>query len=159
MEKRTRRLVQSVLKKNNEELLRKVPSKIYEVILLWKKTKKNWIVNISEYHHRTMGLIYLICKNFLPWVLCSVVDKFDKPRYFCQYAWSHELRWSYPFPNQCLRICWIYHLQRLEFARNLWNHPCPHWPSQCCSSQHNEQTRCQSQATEAEEIAENKLKL
>ena len=27
-------------KKNNEELLRKVPSKIYEVILLWKKTKK-----------------------------------------------------------------------------------------------------------------------
>jgi hypothetical protein len=27
-------------KKKNEELLRKVPSKIYEVILLWKKTKK-----------------------------------------------------------------------------------------------------------------------
>ena len=27
-------------KKNNEELLRKVPSKIYEVILLWKKMKK-----------------------------------------------------------------------------------------------------------------------
>ena len=27
-------------KKNNEELLRKVPSKIYEVTLLWKKTKK-----------------------------------------------------------------------------------------------------------------------
>ena len=26
--------------KNNEELLRKVPSKIYEVILLWKKNKK-----------------------------------------------------------------------------------------------------------------------
>ena len=29
-------------KKNNEELLRKVPSKIYEVILLWKKTKKKF---------------------------------------------------------------------------------------------------------------------
>ena len=29
-----------ILKKNNKELLRKVPSKIYEVILLWKKTKK-----------------------------------------------------------------------------------------------------------------------
>ena len=27
-------------KKNNEELLWKIPSKIYEVILLWKKTKK-----------------------------------------------------------------------------------------------------------------------
>ena len=27
-------------KKKNEELLRKVPSKIYEVILLWKKMKK-----------------------------------------------------------------------------------------------------------------------
>ena len=32
--------------------------KIYEVTLLWKKTKKkNWFVNISEYHHRTMGLL------------------------------------------------------------------------------------------------------
>ena len=30
--------------KNNEELLRKVPSKIYEVILLWKKTKKKKLV-------------------------------------------------------------------------------------------------------------------
>ena len=41
-----------ILKKNNEELLRKVPSKINEVILLWKKTKKkNWFVNISEYLH------------------------------------------------------------------------------------------------------------
>jgi hypothetical protein len=27
-------------KKKNKELLRKVPSKIYDVILLWKKTKK-----------------------------------------------------------------------------------------------------------------------
>ena len=45
-------------KKNNKELLRKVPSKIYEVILLWKETKKKWFVNISEYHHRTMGLIW-----------------------------------------------------------------------------------------------------
>ena len=29
-----------ILKKNNQELLRKVPSKIHEVILLQKKTKK-----------------------------------------------------------------------------------------------------------------------
>jgi hypothetical protein len=44
-------------KKKNKDFLRKVPSKIYEVILLWKKTKKkNWFVNISEYHHCTMGL-------------------------------------------------------------------------------------------------------
>ena len=44
-------------KKKNKELLRKVPSKIYEVILLWKK--KNWFVNISEYHHQTMELLSL----------------------------------------------------------------------------------------------------
>ena len=38
-------------KKEKKELLRKVPPKIYEVILLWKKNKrKNWFVNISEYH-------------------------------------------------------------------------------------------------------------
>ena len=29
-------------KKKNKELLRKVPSKIYEVILLWKKTEKSF---------------------------------------------------------------------------------------------------------------------
>ena len=47
-----------ILKKKNEELLWKVPSKIYEVISLWKKTKKKiGFVNISEYHHRTMGLM------------------------------------------------------------------------------------------------------
>ena len=33
-----------ILKKNNEELLRKVPSKIYEVILLWKKNEKMKLV-------------------------------------------------------------------------------------------------------------------
>ena len=45
-------------KKKNKESLRKVPSKIYEVISLWKKNgKKFWFVNISEYHHRTMGLL------------------------------------------------------------------------------------------------------
>ena len=33
-------------KKNNEELLRKVPSKIYEVISLWKKTKKKFALLI-----------------------------------------------------------------------------------------------------------------
>ena len=47
-------------KKNNKELLRKVPAKIYKVILLWKITKKKfWFVNISEYHHRTTGLLYV----------------------------------------------------------------------------------------------------
>ena len=30
-------------KKKNEEILQKVPSKIYEVILLWKKTKKKLV--------------------------------------------------------------------------------------------------------------------
>ena len=30
-------------KKKKKELLRKVPSKIYEVILLWKKTKKKLV--------------------------------------------------------------------------------------------------------------------
>ena len=38
-------------KKKNKELLQFVPSKIYEVLLLWKK------MNISEYHHRAMGLL------------------------------------------------------------------------------------------------------
>jgi hypothetical protein len=32
-----------IQKKKDKELLRKVPSKIYEVILLWKKTKKNLV--------------------------------------------------------------------------------------------------------------------
>ena len=32
-----------IQEKKNEELLRKVPSKIYEVILLWKKTKKKLV--------------------------------------------------------------------------------------------------------------------
>ena len=31
-----------ILKKKNEELFRKVPSKIYEIISLWKKAKKNF---------------------------------------------------------------------------------------------------------------------
>ena len=31
-------------KKNNKELLQKVPSKIYEAILLWKKNEKKKIV-------------------------------------------------------------------------------------------------------------------
>ena len=39
-----------------EELLWKVPSKIYKVNLLWKKMEKKWFVIISEYQHRTMGL-------------------------------------------------------------------------------------------------------
>ena len=46
-------------KKKNKELLWKVPSNIYEVILFWKKKRKKklWFVNISKYHHRTMGLV------------------------------------------------------------------------------------------------------
>ena len=35
-----------ILKKKSKELLRKVPSKNYEVILLWKKTKKKFGVLI-----------------------------------------------------------------------------------------------------------------
>ena len=47
-------------KKKNKELLRKVPSKIYEVILLWKKRKKNWFVNISE--QQGLLIILLVAK-------------------------------------------------------------------------------------------------
>ena len=48
-----------ILKKKNKELLQKVSSKIYEVILLCKKNEtKMWFVNISEYHHWAMGLLY-----------------------------------------------------------------------------------------------------
>ena len=43
----------------NKELLWKDSSKIYEIILIWKKTKKKWFFNLSEYHHQTMGLILL----------------------------------------------------------------------------------------------------
>ena len=35
-------LEKNILKKKNKELLRKVPSKIYEVILLWKKSGKKF---------------------------------------------------------------------------------------------------------------------
>ena len=39
-------------KKKNKESLRKVPSKISEVIFFMEKNEKNfWFVNISEYHH------------------------------------------------------------------------------------------------------------
>jgi hypothetical protein len=45
-------------KKKNRELLRKFPSKIYgSNFIMEKNEKKIWFVNISEYHHRTMGLI------------------------------------------------------------------------------------------------------
>ena len=48
-------------KKKNKELLRKVPSKIYGSIFIMEKTqKKFWFVNISEYHHRAMGLMTLL---------------------------------------------------------------------------------------------------
>ena len=45
-------------KKKNKELLRKVPSKIYGGNFIMEKNKnKFWFVNISEYHHREMGLV------------------------------------------------------------------------------------------------------
>ena len=51
-------------KKKNKELLWKVPSKIYGNLqtlgnnLIKEKNKtKIWFVNITEYHHREMGLI------------------------------------------------------------------------------------------------------
>jgi hypothetical protein len=48
-------------KKKNKELLRKVPSKIYgSNFIMEKNEKKIWFVNISEYHHRAMGLM---CKE------------------------------------------------------------------------------------------------
>ena len=48
-------------KKKKEELLRKVPSKLYEIIILWKKNqKKNWFVDISKYYHRTIRLLSLV---------------------------------------------------------------------------------------------------
>ena len=48
-------------KKKNEELLRKVPSKIYEIISLWKKTKKRFgLLIFQKYHHQTIGLLYYI---------------------------------------------------------------------------------------------------
>jgi hypothetical protein len=44
-------------KKNNKELLRKVPSNIYGSDFIMEiHQKKFWVVNISEYHHREMGL-------------------------------------------------------------------------------------------------------
>merc|ERR1712008_493762 len=47
-------------KKKNKELLRKVPSKIHGSNFIMEKTKnKFWFVNISEYHHREMGLLSL----------------------------------------------------------------------------------------------------
>ena len=47
-----------ILKKKNKELLRKVPSKIYGSNFIMEKNKnKFWFVNISEYHHREMGLL------------------------------------------------------------------------------------------------------
>ena len=70
-------------KKNNETLLRKVPSKIYEVISLWKKTKKekkkngfliflNIITEQWGYRLRMLLLNQIHLKNFwfsLPYFL------------------------------------------------------------------------------------------
>ena len=41
----------------NKEILRKVPSKIYgSNFIMGKNKNKIWLVNISTYHHREMGL-------------------------------------------------------------------------------------------------------
>jgi hypothetical protein len=46
-----------IQKKKKKELLRKVQSKIYgSNFIMEKNEKKIWFVNISEYHHRAMGL-------------------------------------------------------------------------------------------------------
>jgi hypothetical protein len=45
-------------KKKNKEFFRKFPSNIYgSNFIMEKNEKKIWFVNISEYHHRTMGLL------------------------------------------------------------------------------------------------------
>jgi hypothetical protein len=47
-------------RKKNNKVLRKVPSKIYGSNFIMEKTKNIfWFVNISEYHHQEMGLMYL----------------------------------------------------------------------------------------------------
>ena len=44
-------------KKKNEEILRKVPSKIYGSNFIMEKSKNIfWFVNVSKYHHREMRL-------------------------------------------------------------------------------------------------------
>ena len=45
-------------RKNNKEILRKFPSKIYGSYSIMEKKQKYFLfVNISEYHHREMGLL------------------------------------------------------------------------------------------------------
>ena len=51
-----------ILKKKNEELLQKVPSKIYGVFLLWKKTKQNF------------GLLIFLNIITEQWGYCWLVD-------------------------------------------------------------------------------------
>ena len=45
-----------IQKKKNKELLWDVQSKKFWSNFIVEKTKKIWFVNISEYHHREMGL-------------------------------------------------------------------------------------------------------
>ena len=52
-------------RKKNKKLLRKVPSKIYGSNFIMEKKKKNWFLNISEYHHRAMGLTMAYIRQFL----------------------------------------------------------------------------------------------
>ena len=52
-------------KKKNKKILRKVPSKIYGSNFIMEKKKKNWFLNISEYHHRAMGLTMAYIRQFL----------------------------------------------------------------------------------------------
>ena len=65
MEKRTRRLVQSFWDKDSEEkergIITESPTKnLWSNSIMEKKKKKKWFVNISEYHHRTMELEWMI---------------------------------------------------------------------------------------------------
>ena len=51
-------------KKKNKELLQKVPSKIYGSNFIMENNKtKFWLVNISDYPHREMGLLWLELLN------------------------------------------------------------------------------------------------
>ena len=57
-------------RKNNKELLRKVPSKIYGSYFIMEKNKNIfWFVNNSEYHHQEMGLI----SGIMIWIRANLI--------------------------------------------------------------------------------------
>ena len=67
-----------ILKKKNKELLRKVPSKMYESNFIMERNKKRiWFVNISEYHHE-MGLKANIAEK----VFFLQTDSFTRKIYY-----------------------------------------------------------------------------